>query len=235
MAAPITLREDYDGEALRVLAKKTKDVAQSRRLLSLAEVYDGGSRSDAARILDAPPADTLKGMRDRAILATLLYHGLRREELCLLLVKDLQSRLGVTHFRITGKGGKIRYVPVHPGAQRLVEEYLAQAGHGQDLDGALFRPVVNNHTPEGLDRRLNPASVYRHIVEKYARQTGLSAEVHGLCVHSMRATAATNAISHASDIARVQEWLGHANVSTTRLYDRRKNRPEDSPTFRVKY
>lgn len=50
MAAAIRLREDYDGPALRVLAKKTKDAAQGRRLLALAEVYDGGSRSDAARI-----------------------------------------------------------------------------------------------------------------------------------------------------------------------------------------
>jgi len=57
----------------------------------------------------------------------------------------------------------------------------------------------------------------------------ISAEVNGLCVHSLRATAATNALSHDSDIAKVQEWLGHANVSTTRLYDRRKSRPADSP------
>src|ERR1700693_4493814 len=60
----------------------------------------------------------------------------------------------------------------------------------------------------------------------------ISAEVNGLCVHSLRATAATNALSHEADIAKVQEWLGHANISTTRLYDRRKTRPEDSPTFR---
>jgi site-specific recombinase XerC len=39
----------------------------------------------------------------------------------------------------------------------------------------------------------------------------------------------------ARDIAKVQDWLGHANISTTRLYDRRKSKAEDSPTFRVKY
>ncbi len=50
MAVPIALREDFDGPSLRRLAKATKDAAQARRLLALAEVYDGGSRTDAARI-----------------------------------------------------------------------------------------------------------------------------------------------------------------------------------------
>jgi len=94
--------------------------------------------------------------------------------------------------------------------------------------------VKNNRTGR-LDRHLDPASVYQNIVRKYGLETGLSAEVMGqvmgLCVHSLRATAATNALSHDSDIAKVQEWLGHANVSTTRLYDRRKSKPEDSPDF----
>jgi integrase/recombinase XerD len=44
-----------------------------------------------------------------------------------------------------------------------------------------------------------------------------------------------NVIEVSADIAKVQEWLGYANVSTTRLYDRRKVRAEDSPTFRVSY
>src|SRR5215210_1525467 len=50
MAAPIALREDFDGPGLRRLAKQSKDAAQARRLLALAEVYDGRSRTDAARI-----------------------------------------------------------------------------------------------------------------------------------------------------------------------------------------
>jgi integrase/recombinase XerD len=57
--------------------------------------------------------------------------------------------------------------------------------------------------------------------------------VHGFCVHALRATAATNALAHNADIAKVQEGLGHANIATTRLYDRWQSRPEESPTFKV--
>jgi site-specific recombinase XerD len=53
--------------------------------------------------------------------------------------------------------------------------------------------------------------------------------------HTLRATAATSALEHQANMARVQEWLGHANISTMRIYDRRGSRPEDSPTFRVAY
>ena len=72
-------------------------------------------------------------------------------------------------------------------------------------------------------------------MRKYGLETGVSAEVNGLCVHSLRATAATNALTHDADIAKVREGPGHANISTTRLCDRRKSKPEDSPMFRVKY
>ncbi|MFH7346994.1 tyrosine-type recombinase/integrase, partial [Pseudomonas syringae group genomosp. 7] len=51
------------------------------------------------------------------------------------------------------------------------------------------------------------------FVEAYAKKAGI--EVDGLGVHGLRATAATNALEHESDIAKVQAWLGHANISTT--------------------
>ncbi len=119
----------------------------------------------ARKLLEAPSADTLKGLRDRAILATLLYHGIRREELCGLKVKDLHSRQGVMHFCVHGKRAKIRFIPVNAAAQRTIEEYLARAGHRTDIDGPLFRPVKNNRTGR-LDRHLDPASIYRNIVCK---------------------------------------------------------------------
>jgi site-specific recombinase XerD len=93
--------------------------------------------------------------------------------------------------------------------------------------------VTNNRGK--IDRPLDPASLYRHVVLKYGLETGISAEVNGLCLHSLRATAAMNALSHEADIAKVQERLGRANVSTTRLYERRRTLMEDSRTFRVRY
>ncbi len=151
-----------------------------------------------------------------------------------IVSRPLQQRDGVLHLRIEGKGDKIRFVPVAAKAARLVTEYLDTAGHGEDLMGPLFRPVKNNSTGT-LAKPLNPTSVYREVIRRYGQLVGINQDVHGFCVHSLRATAATNALEHNADIAKVQEWLGHANVSTTRLYDKRQNRPEDSPTFRVEY
>ena len=89
--------------------------------------------AQARALLGAPPLETLKGKRDRAILSVLLYHGLRREELTKLLVKDFnQERRGVPHLRVQGKGGKLRYLPAHPNSLRLVAEYWGSRCSGTE-------------------------------------------------------------------------------------------------------
>ena len=187
--------------------------------------------AEAKALLEAPAPDTLKGLRDRAILSILLCHGLRRAELCSLAVGDLQSRRGVLHFRVHGKGGKIRFLPVHPHSLQRISEYLEHAGHGDKPGSALFRPIKNSSG--SLDEALTGHGVYKDVVRKYARVLGL--DPSAVCVHGLRATAATNALDHEADIAKVQEWLGHASIAITRLYDRRKTKSEDSPTFKVSY
>lgn len=184
----------------------------------------------ARALLNVADASTLRGRRDRAILATLLYHGLRRAELCALRVADIQERRGVKHLQVRGKGSKIRYVPLHPGAADAIGVYLEAAGHAEDANGALFRPASNN--ARGRTASITPDGVYKMLVS-YAK--ALQIDVVGFGPHALRATAATNALDHGADIAKVQEWLGHANIATTKAYDRRQSRPEDSPTFKVAY
>jgi integrase/recombinase XerD len=183
----------------------------------------------ARKLLAAPATETTKSKRDRAILSTLLFHALRREELCKLTVKDFRhARKGVPHLKVSGKGGKTRYLPLHPGTAALIHDYLEAAGHGTDENGALFRPIKNNTTGM-LDRAITTDGVYK-LVRTYSALLGFE-----IGAHALRATAATNALDHQADIAKVQEWLGHSNISTTRIYDHRRTRPEDSPTFKVAY
>ena len=190
------------------------------------------SDAQVRALLAAPKGNGIKAKRDRAILSALFYHALRRQELCTLKVKDLHERRGVKHFRIHGKGEKLRYIPVHTGALGAIAEYLEAAGHGANGNAPLFKPVRANALGSSLAAALMPSGVYR-MVKRYGKQVGISVDRFG--PHAARATAATNALDQGADIAKVQEWLGHANVSTTRVYDHRKTRPEDSPTFKVSY
>ena len=96
----------------------------------------------------------------------------------------------------------------------------------------LFRPLRNRTSAAGVGGALTADSIWR-IVMYYAQKVGI--EVEGFGPHSLRATAATNSLEHGADIAAVSEWLGHASITTTRLYDKRVVRVENSPTFKVSY
>lgn len=184
----------------------------------------------ARALLNLADDSTLYGKRDRAILSTLLYHGLRRAELCALCVGDIQERRGVKHLRVFGKGSKIRYVPLHPSAAGAITAYLEAAGHSGDSNSALFRSMSNN--TRNRTASITPDGIYK-MLSNYAK--ALQIKIARFGPHALRATAATNALDNGADIAKVQQWMGHANIATTRVYDRRQSRPEDSPTFKVKF
>jgi site-specific recombinase XerC len=75
-------------------------------------IFDAQGRA----MLSAPKEKGLKAKRDRAILSLLFYHAVR--------LRDLHDRRGVKHFRIHGKGGKLRYVPVHAGTLEAIADYV---------------------------------------------------------------------------------------------------------------
>jgi site-specific recombinase XerD len=105
----------------------------------------------AKSLLEAPDPTSLQGLRDRAVLAVLLYHGLRREEVARLYIQDMQERLGIKHLRVHGKGGKLRYLPMHPVALERIHTYLERSWHHLEQPTApLFMPLRGKATGAGL-------------------------------------------------------------------------------------
>lgn len=187
------------------------------------------SDDQARALLQAPQGKSWQSRRDRAMLAVLLYHGLRASELCSLKMGDYAERRGIRTLSVYGKGSKLRYIPVHPQAVAALADYLEASAP----DGDASRPLFVSAARQGLGPKPMIRQRIRELIGRYAAQAGLP--LQAVRPHALRATAATNALEHGADIAKVQDWLGHANPATTRLYDKRADRPAESPTFRVCY
>jgi integrase/recombinase XerD len=189
------------------------------------------SQAEARKILDAPPPNTLMGVRDRAILAVGLQVGFRRAEIASLKVSDFHMNRGYESLKVVRKGGKKGSLAIHPQVVQRIKDYLDMAGHGTDLEGPLFRPVRDNRTGLDARRSLHPDVIDR-ILRKYARSIGLD---RGYSAHSMRATFITTALDNGASLEDVQSAAGHADPSTTKLYDRRGYNPEKSASFFANY
>jgi integrase/recombinase XerD len=189
------------------------------------------SVKEARKILDAPDATTLAGLRDRAILSVGLQAGPRRSEIASLLVKDFHTNAGYKSLHFIRKGGEDLSLAINPQTAQRIEEYLLAAGHGADLDGPLFRPLRKNQLRTEARRAFHPIGIDR-ILRKYAAKVGLD---NGYSAHSMRATFITTALNNGASLEDVQRDVGHADPSTTKLYDRRGHNPEKSASFFATY
>ena len=107
---------------------------------------------------------------------------------------------------MTGKGGKMRSVPVIPPIQRAVEEYLALCPYAVPPEGPLF-----------VGARGGPLSprIIQLAVEELRGALGLPASA---TPHALRHSFATHLLARGGDLRGIQELLGHASLSTTQLY-----------------
>jgi site-specific recombinase XerD len=189
------------------------------------------SPREARKILDAPDAATPIGLRDRAILSVGLQAGPRRSEIASLVVKDYHTDAGYKSLHFIRKGGEDLSLAINPQTAQRIEDYLAVAGHGDDSDGPLFRPLRKNQLQSNPRRHLHSVGIDR-LLRKYAASAGLGP---GYSAHSMRATFITTALNNGASLEDVQRDVGHADPSTTKLYDRRGHNPEKSAAFFATY
>ena len=93
----------------------------------------------------------------------------------------------------------------HPLSLERIHDYLQAAGHGEDADGPLFRPLKNPAEEGGTNRPLTHGAIYHRVLRKHAQAAGIDGKSFG--PHALRATAATNALDRGADLGKVQEWL----------------------------
>ncbi len=179
---------------------------------------------DVRQMIDACPADSLTGRRDRAILALLFSAGLRIAELCSLDRRQIrEERLGVEpviEISVVGKGNHSRIVFVNAEAQRLLLDYLALRS---DDDPALFihtRPGQQNSPSSKVSLRLTPRAIQR-MVRTVTLKVGLADRI---TPHALRHGFAVDLLRGGADLRTVQDLLGHRSVTTTQIYTRLTNR-----------
>ena len=167
------------------------------------------SLQQAQDLLSAPDTTTMKGQRDRAMLALLLGCGLRRSEIATLTFSHIQSRDSRWCIvDLVGKHGRVRTAPVPTWVKIAVDAWTLAAGIG---DGRIFLPVNRGDRVAG--ERLGEKVVWQ-MLQEYAKAVGLT----GIAPHDLRRTCAKLCRSAGGELEQIQMLLGHASVQTTERY-----------------
>ena len=191
------------------------------------------TEKQAGELLHAPDINTLRGLRDRALLHTLFITACRVSAITRAKVGHLEFDGTEWFLNVTEKRGK-KQRKILLEAARSIVIYLDAAGIRDHREGPLFRrfsPDRRSLLPFPLCRE----TVWR-IVKKYCREAGIPPERlggRGIGVHSLRKTALNNAIHNGAQLHEARELAGHADVRTTELYFVRKEQDAERAARRI--
>ena len=153
--------------------------------------------------------------RDKALIMAMYSAGLRIGEVVTLRIGDISRALDEA--KITGKGGKQRYLFFSDEARQAIADYLPErkerlkAAGASGSEGELF-----------ISRKGKPISIpgVRWIISRYAKLAGTMTAAHGKNIHphALRHSFATHLVNSGCDVRVVQEMLGHSSISTTQRY-----------------
>jgi len=164
------------------------------------------SSAQVEALMKVPDLSDPYGIRDRAILELFYSSGLRRSELCNLVMSDLNAEKRTLAVR-KGKGNKDRVVPVGTRALEWMEKYLKEVRPRLCLDNHVQTLFLT-----GYGEKFS-ADVLSHYTSKWMAKVG----VRGSC-HLLRHTCATHMLEGGADIRYIQQLLGHEKLDTTAIY-----------------
>jgi site-specific recombinase XerD len=183
------------------------------------------SAKHARRLLEYLDTSSLVGLRDRAIIAVLIYTAARVGAVAKLCIKSLKHDGTQYALRFSEKGGKSREIPVRHDLEQFLLEYLQEA---EISEGPFFRTAVGR-TKQLTTEAMSGIDICR-MIKRRLKATGLPAQ---FSPHSFRVATVTNFLEQNVALEDVQYLAGHADPRTTRLYDRRRKKVTQNIVERI--
>jgi integrase/recombinase XerD len=173
------------------------------------------STDEARALLNGISTDTLIGLRDRAVIGTLLYTFARVGAATALKVEDYFPQGKRWWVRLHEKGGKYHEMPVHHCLEEYLDAYLKAAGIEKDRKGPLFRTAYRK-TGKLTVRPMRQEDVFR-MIRRRAAKAGVKTVIG---CHSFRALGITTYLENGGTLEKAQQMAAHESPRTTKLYDR---------------
>jgi site-specific recombinase XerD len=174
------------------------------------------AQEEARELLDSLDASTVVGLRDRALIATMIYTFGRVGAVIKMRVEDYYTQGRRGWVRLHEKGGKRHEMPCNHHLEAYIDAYISAAGIADDLKGYLFRST-RGRTRQLTTNPLAQADVYRMIRRK-ALGAGIKTRIGN---HTFRATGITQYLRNGGRRELAQQMAAHESPRTTALYDRR--------------
>jgi site-specific recombinase XerD len=181
-------------------------------------------------LLDSIPTNTVRELRDRALIATLTYSFARITAALTMKVEDLVPKGAGWQLRLHEKGGKHHIMPCHHALSEALRAYIDAAGIAVDRKGFLFR-TSRGHTATALSEQpMRQPDAWR-MIRRRAVAVGIHAPIGN---HSFRATGITAYLSNGGTLEHAQEMAAHESPRTTKLYDRTNERLTQHEVERIR-
>lgn len=170
---------------------------------------------DARALLDSIDVSTPVGLRDRALIAVMVFSFARVSAVVGMRVGDYYRNGRRSWLRLHEKGGKFHEVPAHHKAEEYLDAYLTAAAIADETAGPLFRTAFKK-TGRLTRNKMTREDALR-MIKRRARAAGLSANT---CCHTFRATGITVYLTNGGTLEKAQAIAAHESARTTKLYDR---------------
>ena len=182
------------------------------------------------KLMDSIPTETVRDLRDRALIATLSYSFARITAALRMKVEDLLPQGAGWRLRLHEKGGKHHVMPCHHSLAEALHAYIAAAGIGDDRKGWLFRSSPRHKATVLTDRPIDQSDAW-NMIRRRAAAAGIHAPIGN---HTFRATGITAYLGNGGALEHAQSMAAHESPRTTKLYDRTKDRLTQDEVERIR-